>query len=271
MGVTLEELLNESGVSSLCEDIEKTASSGAPPEGDIVEQLLKYASDAMVPVKEKALSELAEKTAEIFIIKKTMEEIDKIASMGVTPEELSKLASFVNRALEKGHDSKAIAAFLEKQSAIPFGDFPSFVLRQGRKGMAGFRRSVSTPRAISKIETAKEKELQLLREVMKVNPSEGTRFLNRVESYYGKPTLEKMLSKVKEEGTRIPNWAKGWLPKSTEPALLTTSVKGGKPIAISKTQAKRFGVPVAAAGGGYMLAGRKKDKSSGKNVVVVGG
>ncbi len=135
MSVTLEELLESSGINSLKgEEQEKTASDNAHSE-DLVSELRKMAEAQPAPegTKELAAQELAEKTAEIAVIAQTLSEIEKVSSLKI-PKAHTKIATFIKVAMDAGHNEKDIASFLTstKKASERRG-----LLHQGIPGTAG--------------------------------------------------------------------------------------------------------------------------------------
>lgn len=129
MGHTLDELLDATGISELdAASLEKGAADVAGADDE--EQLLKLAerceraatqpSAAPGPAKER---ELAEKTAAIAVITKTLGEIAEIAAAGTgggqkVASDQRREAAFIERALAAGHAPDEIARFLKQAGLL---------------------------------------------------------------------------------------------------------------------------------------------------------
>ncbi|MHC4644913.1 MAG: hypothetical protein ACYTBJ_05395 [Planctomycetota bacterium] len=269
MGVTLEELLENSGVGSLNgEEAEKTASEDARPDDqDLVSALRKYASapeNRQEVIKGEAARELAEKTAEILIIKQTMQEIDKLASLGVQQDQHQKLATFIKTAMDEGHSEQEVAEFLKAASGRVMRAIQGAV-------QSGRRRSVarSFAKAEGKGAKAAEHETRQLRNVLtRGKPNEIERHLTKMEGHYGRKSVGESLKELKDAGTRIPRSASSWVPRAGD-AKVGVTLPGGAEKAVSVAQLKRYGIPGAAAAGGLALGSRGKSKDSGRKGVVV--
>jgi len=267
MGVTLDELLENSGINSLKgEETVKTASDDARIGGEeLVAELRKYANEEpqKAPViREEAARELAEKTAEIFIIKQTMQEIDKLASLGVDSNSHQKLATFIKVAMDKGHSEQEIAEFLKTAIVGRIG-------RAVKSGVQAMKRPISRT-AAKTVGSIDSGEIRLLREKMlKGGFKEGTKHLQAVESQYGRPVVVKMLSIIQKEGSHLPSWANKYLPKDAGKSF-TIKGPGGAEKSISMGALKRYGVPAAAGGAGIAVGAKGgKDKKGGRGVVIV--
>lgn len=271
MGVTLDDLLENSGLNSLRGDgTAKTASEDALPNDlDLVSELRKLASqeDVKAPVlKEEAARELAEKTAEIMVIRQTMQEIDKIASLGVPEEAHNKLATFIKVAIDKGHSENEIAEFLEKSAA-------GIMERAGRawKWMRheGARKGVreGVERAVA--HTKNQKEL-LRTTLIRGNPSEIATRMERLEGALGKENLEKLVGEIGKEGTRIPSVARGYMPRNAGGATRYSIAAGGKELgSISKDHAQKGALATLGLGTGFAVANKGSDRGSGGGGVTI--
>lgn len=116
---TLDQLLDTIGEEP---EQEKTAS----PD-DLVRRLRKEASeDEPTDVRSAAKQELAEKTAEIGVIAITLAEMEqagqptvKLAAPAASPGARHRqMAVFIKTALEQGHDTDEVAAFLRKHAGL---------------------------------------------------------------------------------------------------------------------------------------------------------
>jgi len=270
MGVTLDELLENSGINLMKDDAtEKVASEkdAQVDEAELVNALRKYASDEddHGEIRHEAARELAEKTAEIMVIAQTISEINKLASLSVDEEETQKVASFIKVALDKGHNETEIAEFLEKSGSSRIGRALGSVAQ-------GARRIVGRA-AGGHAEKAVKGELRLLRDkLLHGGQNEVQKHLTHLEARIGKPAVIKYLQTIQKEGTRLPGAAYKMLPK--EPAggslgKLTTSA--GKEYSIGKDTAKATAMIGGGLGTGLALKGKSNDRRGRGGPVIING
>jgi hypothetical protein len=119
MGLTLDQLLEATGVDELAGGHHKTASSSeVATDFAKLADLCREAADATPTDEVNARQrELVEKTAAVAIIQRTLEEIREIDG---NPPSVVKTASvqpnhapFIKQALEAGHSPEDIAQFLD--------------------------------------------------------------------------------------------------------------------------------------------------------------
>jgi hypothetical protein len=265
MSVTLEELLESSGISSPKGDgQEKTASDNA--QEDIVSALRKMAEakPTQEDTKKLAAQELAEKTAEIAVIAQTLSEIEKVASLGSRkePKGHQKLATFIKVAIDKGYSEEEIAGFLKE----------AIFQRMGRAAKSAIQ-SVSRPvqRAALKVdEVIGGSETRLLRDkLIHGSEKEVTKHLKVLSAQYGPKEMVKALLEVKKEGVKLPYAAQKFIPRDINKPSLKFVLPGGAQKSVKIEDVKRYGIPGAAAAGGVALGSRKKDKDGKSGVTVV--
>jgi hypothetical protein len=125
MGYTLDQLLDETGVSDLGGSrLTKKASAEPTNFSKLAERCRRAAVATPEEVDDSANAELAEKTASIAIISRTLAEIrsiegapqEKVASPTTQPS--TDVEAFIKGALDAGHSPEAIASFLDKQAGI---------------------------------------------------------------------------------------------------------------------------------------------------------
>ena len=267
MGVTLDELLESSGINSLKGE-EKTASLNSdaqPDEIDLVSALRKLAADESPgALKAEAARELAEKTAEIMIITQTLQEIDKIASLGVEEPQQQKLASFIKVALDRGHSQKEIAEFL-KTSSTAIGRWWRATMQAGRRR--------GGQKAMQKGLQSGEREMAVLREkLLEGSHREATKHLTMLEGRLGKPAVDKMVQSISAEGSHLPRAAMKYMPKGVKPGQKAYTIKtpGGTEKRISAPDLKMVGIGGAGLGTGLLLNRKRKEPERRGGVVVVG-
>lgn len=126
MGYTLDQLLDETGVTDLGNA--RMAKKASPERHNFSKLAERCRRAAEATADDEATSEqheLAEKTAAIAIISRTIEEIRAIDEGGTITKEAAPvgdrnvdLESFIKAALDKGHSPDAIAAFLDKTGGL---------------------------------------------------------------------------------------------------------------------------------------------------------
>lgn len=260
MSVTLEELLESSGINALKGE-EKTASDNAQEE-DLVSALRKMAEAQPTPedTRNLAAQELAEKTAEIAVIAQTLSEIEKVASAGAKTRPAGhhqKIATFIKVALDQGHSETEIAAFLKQGGRV------GRALKSGLQAMRRpFQRGAKrTYDAISDAET------RLLREkLLSGSPKEIEKHLNMLKAHHGKAKVVKNLQNIKADLGHLPYPAMKELPKG---AGKTVGVRvGGTEVALPVDKASTAAKVTGGLAGGAFLGSRGKNKG-GSGVTVV--
>lgn len=265
MSVTLEELLESSGINALKGE-EKTASDNAQQE-DIVSALRKMAEAEPTPEDTKTLAaqELAEKTAEIAVIAQTLSEIEKVASAGVPKVPAGrhhKLATFIKVAMDSGYEEKEIAAFLKEAIFQRIG-------RAIKSGVQSTRRPIqrAAERTSDRILTS---EKRLLREkLVSGSPKEVEKHLKVVKGQYGKEVLTNTLLELKRDLGHLPYQAMKELPKGAGKPSFGMTFPGGKKLSVTAENAARYGIPAGAFAGGAAISSSGKKKDSGGGVTVV--
>lgn len=257
MGVTLDELLQNSGISSLGEEPQEKVASAedARPGEDLISELRKFAEDPDRggDVRQAAAKELAEKTAEIMIITQTLQEIDKLASLGVEKTKHQKIAAFIKVALDEGHSEKEIAQFLKQSS--------TWIGRAARSGISSARAPIA--RAAGRVvDKAKGEELRILHDrLLNASTKEVSTHLKRLEVRRGSKGVQGMLTALKDANPRLylPRPAMQYMPKDGGKKI-TVTLPGGVEKTVSERRAKQ--IALATGAGGVGLAAGAKAKSS---------
>lgn len=257
MSVTLEELLESSGISE-----EKTASDNAQKE-DLVSALRKMAEAQPTPedTKKLAAQELTEKTAEIAVIAQTLSEIEKVASLGSQkePKGHQKLATFIKVAIDEGYSDTEIALFLKESGRIG---------RAISSAAQAIRRPVGRVSGGIQGAVLDAEERLLRKKLVSGSPKEVKKHMEMMVGEYGKHPTIATLSKLQDEGIYLPYEAKKLLPKGHGKSV-SLRLPGGSEKEVSVENLKRFGIPGAAAAGGLALgASSKKDRGGGGVTVV---
>lgn len=264
MSVTLEELLERSGINSLRgEEQEKTASDNAQNE-DLVSALREMAEEQPTSeyTKKLAAQELAEKTAEIAVIAQTLSEIEKVASPGAAQApngHHQKLATFIKVALDSGHSETEIAAFLKKAGRIG---------RAIKSGIQAMRRPYQRA-AKGVYESVADAETRLLREkLISGSQKEVEKHINMLKAQHGKDVVVKKLMAMKDDLGHLPYPAMRELPKGSGK---TVGLRlGGSELALPAEQALTAAKIGGGVAGGALLghaATKKKDGGGGVTVV----
>lgn len=267
MSVSLEELLESSGINSLRgEEQEKTASDNAQKE-DIVSALRKMAEVQPTPenTKELAAKELVEKTAEIAVIAQTLSEIEKVASLEApraSNEHHQKLATFIKVAMDKGHSKEEIASFLKE------GIFQR-ISRAVRSGVQSASRPVQ--RAAGNVgEVIGRSETRLLKDkLLHGSPNEVKKHLKMLTVHNTPKELVEALLDLKKSGVKLPYEAQKLLPRGAGKPAFEFTLPGGTKKSIQVESLKRYGIPGATAAGGLALGSSRKNKDGKGGVTVV--
>ena len=271
MGVTLDELLESSGISSLKGEAEEktaSASDAQVDEGNLVTALRKFASDGesdQREIRQEAARELAEKTAEIMVITKTIDEINKLASLGVEEEQMQKVATFIKVALDKGHSSEDIARFLEKNAAA------SRIGRAISAAAQAVRRPFARSAARYSAKAVQAEERILRDKLIHGSKAEIEKHLRHLEGKIGRPALTKYLQKIQQEGTRLHPSAFSYIPRPPRggKALATIKTRGGKEYSVGEGTARSAGIGALGLGTGYALTKKDSDKGGRGGAVIV--
>jgi len=267
MGITLDELLENSGIGQLGHSVKVASARPDSDEDGLIDALRKLASEEPEPTKvirESAARELAEKTAEILVVKQTMEEIEKISSVNIDGGH-NKIATFIKVAIDKGHTEEEIATFLKDAGIVD---------RVGRAIQSGAQsvRRVGARRASEKVVRSQDAERALLRsKLISGNYGEAQKHLSALEARYGRKAVETTLGELQTAGEKLPGWVAKKYPIPTPGRTPAFSVKGpgGSEHTVSVEGLKRYGIPAAAVGGGVALGASKKENRGGRGVTIV--
>lgn len=137
MGLTLDQLLDQTGIRGMSGGQTKTASSASnTPDFAKLAERCRQAAETPSP-EEKTDRILTEKVAQVAIVRRTLREIHEIetgervktASASMDPKEML----FIKQALRRGHSPREIGDFLEKQA------FLGRAWRAGKQAVTGLR------------------------------------------------------------------------------------------------------------------------------------
>ena len=117
MGLTLDELLDQTGIRDISGSRTKTASADQGPDfAKLAERCRQAVENTEGPEDMGPALELAEKVAEVAVIRRTMQEIEAIdqgrsmVTKTASHHVSAKQAAFIKAALDRGHSPKSIAA-----------------------------------------------------------------------------------------------------------------------------------------------------------------
>ena len=270
MGVTLEDLLQTTGISQEPEGQEKTASDEST---DLVSALRKCASDETVGVTEAARDELIEKTAEIFIIQSTLAEISQVINAETSDKDIEKTAAFFKVAMDKGYSSEEISSFLKEAGPI------DWIARKASGALLSARRPFGRAsfRYANKVD-AHENRL-LMDHLVNSSSKSREKYLNTIKAKMGPERLSDKLRDIELSGHKLDTAVKKHIintSKDKHVKSYSITGPGGKQYSISEAAAKKYGKPaLAVAGGaaGYKAlsggGGGGSGNKSGKKVVVL--
>lgn len=292
MGYTLDQLLDQTGLSRITgSHLAKEASSaGAPHDLLKLAASCRRAADAAADEHDAAHAyELAEKTAAVAIIRRTLSEIADIDTG--TPPNIEKTASpadpreavFIAAALEQGHSPEAVAEFLEKDAGL-FGRIGRGVenliaARQTRKAVAG------SAQAAAKLKKSKQRWVNIIEKSRGLSEAERTALIQRMKLELNPVTtmqvLEatpggakgfKELQAYKDLKAAVPAAEAAESAASVAPKHAVGATIGGTQVGLTSKQLRAAKKPALYLGGGA-LAHRAisggSEKPSGKRGVVV--
>lgn len=276
--LTLDELLDATGISEMAgTDLEKRAGASIPVS------FSKLAERCRIAAETPSVSDngLAEKTASIAIIQRTLSEIDNI----VGPPEAEKTAQessadraeFIRAAIEEGHAPEDIAEFLEKQA---FGGIGR-ALRTA-KASFGTRRAVGAiTKATGKAERNAREWENLLSRYAGASDIEKTKLFRSMYKDLGPEMTAGMMSKQVGKSYKGLPVVKQIMPKDIKPpAAPGAAAQTFEQQAVEKGKAfgKKYWKPAAMIGGGAYAGSRvggssgdsgSKGSGSGKNVNII--
>lgn len=287
MRFSLDQLLDETGVSDLAGTRFTKAADARGPDLAKLAQLCRQAADATPAERDAAKDQdLAEKTAAIAVISRTLAEINSLDS--VAPPEQTKTAAagpdaalFIKTALEQGHSPESIAAFLEKEGGL-FGR----LLRRGEtwraaKGTARAERDIAHANEtigrsfrkwqdiVRRAESAPEAErAALIAQMRKSLGDEKTMKVFSAHQGGGYKNLEAFKDLKRSVPTPAP--APG---APGGPAHRVGVNIGGTQMGLTSEQLQKMKTPALYLGGGYLahkaISGGGGNENKKRGVVVV--
>ncbi len=286
MGYSLDQLLDETGVSDLggARSMNKTAAE-KPNFSKLAERCRRAVDATPAERSGSADRDLAEKTAAIAVIGRTLAEIRAIEGDAGGHQKTAAAASsfstetFIKAALEAGHPPEAIAGFLEKNAGIL--DRIKGGVREMRAGHALGRAERIGAKAEAKGGEAFRRFQDHVRKSEGLGESERDALVSKLRVRLGD---EKAAQLVADHPAykNLPS-AKG-LKKAAPPAATGGSGKGpgealgmnigGAHMGVTGEQLGKLKKPAALVGAGYLghralTGGGAKDDKKKSGVVVV--
>lgn len=291
MGLTLDQLLDETGVNDLTGQSRLAKTAAAKPDfSKLAERCRQAANATPAEVSASDHHDLAEKTAAIAVINRTLDEIraidggapiahEKTAGVGLD------VAAFIKTALDRGHDPQRIAEFLEKHAAGPglFGRI-GMRLEEGSAGRALGRGAKMRGQAQEVGGRGVQQLQDLLRKGEGLDEGKREALISRLRVNHGDEMMSH-LGVPEHKSYKDLQAAKG-LKKAAPPAAAGAAAGGapkalgvnvgGHSLGITADQLGKLKKPAAYAGAGYLghkaLSGGGGDKDDGskkRGVVVV--
>lgn len=288
-GFTLDQLLDETGVGDLAKSRSstKTASAEESTFAKLAERCLRAASSTEPAATSSAAErELAEKTAAVAIIGRTLAEIREIeGSEPGTQKTAAPVTSpgvevFIKEALAAGHSPQAIAEFLEKQAGLL--DRAKGAFREMRAGHALGRAERLGAKAEAKGGEAFRRFQDHLRKGEALGEAERDKIVSNLRVRLGDDKAAQLVAEhpayknlpaakgLKKAAPPAPAAAHGAAEAVKKPAEGGGLSIGG--MSISGDQLNKLKKPAALVGAGYLghralTSGQDEKKKSG--VVVV--
>lgn len=198
MGYTLDQLLDETGVKDLSGHNKKAST---PPKTDfskLAERCRRALTATPGERTDSSNRELAEKTAAIAVIGRTLAEIREIEDAGGQEKTAAPAAAptinveaFIKTALDAGHSPEAIATFLEKNAI--FGGIGR-AIHGVRAGMASGRAARATTKATELGEKATQSWQSLARKYEGLPDASKSKFVRKLTVERGPEEARKILA-----------------------------------------------------------------------------
>ena len=286
MGYTLDQLLDETGVTGLSGHTKKASKSTQTDFSKLAERCRRAATATSEEQTNSTHQELVEKTAAIAVIGRTLAEIQEIEGPGqektaAVPQPTFNVEAFINTALDAGHPPEKIAAFLEKNAGLGswLGEW-----KAGR-GLAGAAKA--TAKATSKSEGAIREMQHIARQAEGMEHADRAALISRWRRKFGDADTHRAISAMDSKAFKsMPEFKdlERTLPKPTggapgmpggRPEHALGANIGGAHFGLSKEQLQKMKVPALAVGAGFLghraLTSDDEKKSKHPGVVVVGG
>jgi hypothetical protein len=280
MTLTLDQLLEVTGVGAMSgKNLTKTAAVTQSPDLSKLAERCRRAAEATPDETSEAQARvLIEKTAEVEIISRTINEIRAIEGKPVektaAPVE-DKRAQFIKMALDEGYEPHEVAEFLEKLGGIgsSLGQMWSVrkATRLGEKAMG----QISKGERIAVKSTGEW--AALFRRAQDGSKAQKEALVSKLRKTYGDKNAAKLLGGLELKGFKHTDEWHSLFPKGrpipgAKPALAANI--GGKEYGVTGEQLSRAAKPAAMIGAGavgYKVMSGKKDGGGGsrRGVTIV--
>lgn len=275
MGLTLDQLLDQTGIRGISGGQSKTASSASntPDFAKLAERCRQAAEAPLSPHQTDPA--LTEKVAQVAIVRRTLQEIREIesgeqvktASVNFSPKEMF----FVKEALRRGHSPREIGEFLEKQAVL------GRMWRAGKQSLSGLRHQKAVARVGQAAEgqfASRRRWLAHLDEVRGLPTSQREAALRRMQKAMPADEFKQVADAAGKDFTGLDiykTYTKGVADAAggTPPNFGVSF--GGKTYDAGKAwkKHKKTIVPGAVGAGGVMAVSNRKDNSGGKGGPVI--
>jgi len=280
MGMTLDKLLDETGANDLAGRRHIKTAAAKPDFAKLAERCRRAATATPEERAESDGKDLAEKTAAVEIIRRTIAEIDALdAGSEKTAEPRAARATdaaFIKAALEAGHQPEEIAEFLEKQAK---GNIRRFFGELGA-GLSSGRAAKITEKSEMLQGLATRKWQSAARKYEGLGDDAKAKFLDKLRVKYGDKAAHEIL-KGEKGFQHLPGW-KDIQKSMPKPAAagggaggdkaLGISV-GGNQLGFSKEQLNAAKKPAMYLGAGVLahraITNRSEPEKKKSGVVVV--
>jgi len=274
MGMTLDELLDATGINDLAGH-EKKASAG-PTRPDflkLAERCRRAAEAIPAPSPNR---DLVEKTAEIAVISRTLSEIDEIVGDGATKtanqDSPDKIAAFINCALGEGYSSESIAEFCKMANIFQGSKAALLTLIEGARSSHGVQKAEDLIRSAGRVGAAGKRrgEAILRRAATEWTPQQQENLIRTLRAKQGDKRTAMML---RDSGASLWHTREGRaLRPIVQPPTIAELAAGGKKIGLTPAQLRKA-VPIAggvAAGAALPRVIGGGGNSDSRGGVVVG-
>lgn len=289
MGYTLDQLLDETGVTKLAGARSNKTAAEKFSFSKLASRCRKAAEATPEEKANSAHQDLAEKTAQVEIIRHTMAEIDAI--MDLPDHGQTKVASpqprqphieeFIKMALDAGHSAEDIATFLQKTGGIwdrIGGRFQEFRATRALKKSHGLtmKADAAAGKGIRRWEDR-------LRNASRLGEQERNALVSRMRVEIGDENTASLVSGSaafkdlpSAKGLKKPPTPGATGPTSAGPQHAIGVNIGGTSHGITAEQLKKYKTPAMAAGAGVLVhraMTRPKEEGGGKKkgVVIING
>lgn len=287
MSYTLDQLLDATGVSEISGGrlVKKASASEGPDLSKLADRCRRAVEATPDEVVASNHHELAEKTAAVAVIGRTIDEINAIDGSppgtikAAMQSQTSDQAAFIKAALDAGHNPYDIAQFVEKNAGIFGKMWRGHKARQATKGFhsavkGGAKAEVKSGHNLRKWQ-------DIIRKSERVGEAEKAALVSRMRREMGDQSAMNAFSSVRGHGFKdqIKDLRKAVPAAAASPGgavnPLAASVNvGGKDYGFTGKQLKSMKKPALYLGGGavaHKAITGGGDKKSGRGPVIITG